>query len=270
MDGIIRLLFDISFDILGFHISISDFVTTIYDLCDWTKIQTTDIWAIGRLVHVLIVPIGLSMLTLFMMMEFIKKAMDVERLSWEQVVMLAIKFFIIKYLLQNSFTLMLTIMNICQNSFSAILPVVTSTTSIDVVESLVELIDGGLVEEILMSIFIVILYIPFLGTMVGILVQVFLRIGKLILCFCFAPIPIALGVSDEGQNACKSFFLYVVGLGIEAIIIIICAKIYAVSLGSIADANSLSKMIAIMFANGLFMALVSFGSQLAEKLTGGH
>ena len=37
-------------------------------------------------------------------------------------------------------------------------------------------------------------------TIVQILTQIFLRVVKLILCFAFAPIPIALAADDEGRS----------------------------------------------------------------------
>ena len=65
MADLIESLFKISFTILGIKIDIGDFVGTIRSLCNWTTITNTSIWDIASKLHTLIVPLGLSLLTLF-------------------------------------------------------------------------------------------------------------------------------------------------------------------------------------------------------------
>ena len=64
MAGLIESIFRISFKVLGFKIDISDFVGTIRRLCNWNTITGTSIWSIASSIHSVIVPIGLSLLTL--------------------------------------------------------------------------------------------------------------------------------------------------------------------------------------------------------------
>lgn len=271
MDRIIKLLFDIGFDFLGFHISVNEFISTIFSLCDWNEIRASDIWNLSIKINEVMVPIGLSLLTLFLMISLVQEVLrTAENISWARIMMIIVKFFILKLLLRNSFYLLSTIMSMVQNVSDSLLPILRVTASTDIGESIANLVTGNIVEQVLMSIIILILYIPFIGTIIGILIQVFSRYGKLIISFCFAPIPVACGMSDDGRNVCKSFLMFVTALGIESIIIMICSKIYSIGLNSITNAEGLSKMIAIMFANGLFMSLISLGSNLAEKFTGGH
>ena len=49
-------------------------------------------------------------------------------------------------------------------------------------------------------------------TIVQILTQIFLRVVKLIFCFAFAPIPLALSVDDEGRGKAIQYFLFA-GIG---------------------------------------------------------
>ena len=110
MADLIESLFKISFTILGIKIDIGDFVGTIRSLCNWTTITNTSIWDIASKLHTLIVPLGLSLLTLFFLLDLAKKAMEVERLSWERIVFSFIRFLIFKMLIENSFQLMTSIM----------------------------------------------------------------------------------------------------------------------------------------------------------------
>lgn len=111
-------------------------------------------------------------------------------------------------------------------------------------------------------------------TLVQIFTQIFLRVVKLILCFAFAPIPIALAADDEGRNKAVQYFLFAASIGIEAVIIYLATNIYAVGLAglsaSVASTNAISTIVAMLFLNGMYLAIIQYGSQFAEKLTGGH
>ena len=272
MDKLIENIFKITFSVLGFNIDFGNFVETIRSLCNWNIITGTSIWGLASSLHNVVVPIGLSLLTLFFLMDFLKKVMDFERLTWERVVFMCIRFFIFKMLLENSFHLLSSIMSISNDLLTKVTSSLGSVTSIpDLAEQMGDLVSnaGGMIDRGLMAIIILILYIPFMGTLVGILVQVFVRIGKLILSFAFSPIPIALGAWEDGTSVCKRFFMSTIALGIEASMIVVATAIYSMALGSLTNAGSISTLIAIMFLNGFLMALISITSNLAEKWTGG-
>ena len=103
-------------------------------------------------------------------------------------------------------------------------------------------------------------------TIVQILTQIFLRVVKLILCFAFAPIPIALAADDEGRG--KAI------VGLEAVIIYLATNIYSVGLAglssTVGSTNAISTIVAMLFLNGMYLAVIQYASQFAEKLTGGH
>lgn len=111
-------------------------------------------------------------------------------------------------------------------------------------------------------------------TLVQIFTQIFLRVVKLILCFAFAPIPIALAADDEGRNKAVQYFLFAASIGIEAVIIYLATNIYAIGLAGlsayVASTNAISTIVAMLFLNGMYLAIIQYGSQFAEKLTGGH
>ena len=111
-------------------------------------------------------------------------------------------------------------------------------------------------------------------TLIQIFTQIFLRVVKLIFCFAFAPIPIALAADDEGRNKAIQYFLFAASIGIEAIIIYIATNIYAVGLSglsaSVDSISAISTIVAMLFLNGMYLAVIQYGSQFAERLTGGH
>jgi len=271
MASLIENLFKISFKILGFKIDVSDFVGTIRSLCNWNTITQTDIWQIASNIHSIIVPIGLSLLTLFFLLDVTKKVMDFERFSWERLVFTCIRFFIFKMLIENSFQLLSSIMSISNEIFNKVTNSISSSTSIpDLATQMGDLVRnaGGLIDRGFMGVIILILYIPFMGTLIGVLVQIFLRIGKLILNFSFSPIPIAIGTWEDGQSVCKRFIMSTIALGIEASMIVVATAIYSLALSSLSDATSISSMIAIMFLNGFLMAMISMTNTISERWVG--
>lgn len=272
MAKLIENIFKITFTVLGFKIDFGNFVKTVRNLCDWNTITKTNIWSLASSLHDIVIPIGLSLLTLFFMMDLLKKVMDFERLTWERIIFICIRFFIFKMLLENSFYLMSSIMNISNELLLNVTKTIGQSSTIPALATQMgQLVSdaGGILEKGVMAIIVLILYIPFMGTLVGILVQIFLRIGKLILSFSFSPIPIALGAWEDGTSVCKRFFMSTIALGIEASMIVVSTAIYSLALSSLTDAGSISKMIAIMFLNGFLMAMISMTSNLAEKWTGG-
>lgn len=111
-------------------------------------------------------------------------------------------------------------------------------------------------------------------TIVQILTQIFLRVVKLILCFAFAPIPIALAADDEGRGKAVQYFLFSASVGLEAVIIYIATNIYAIGLSglssTVGSTSAISTIVAMLFLNGMYLAVIQYGSQFAERLTGGH
>lgn len=272
MAGLIEKIFKIAFTVLGFNIDFGNFVGTVRNLCNWNTITSTTIWSLASSLHSVVVPVGLSLLTLFFMIDLLKKVMDFERLTWERIVFICIRFFIFKMLLENSFQLLSAIMNISNELLIKITSTIGSSTSIpDLASQMGDLVRdaGNMIDRGFMGIVILIMYIPFMGTLVGILVQIFLRIGKLILNFAFSPIPIALGAWEDGTSVCKRFFMSTISLGVEASMIVVATAIYSMALSSLSNAGNISTLIAIMFLNGFLMALISMTSNLADKWTGG-
>ncbi|MCI8548105.1 MAG: hypothetical protein HFJ38_04365 [Bacilli bacterium] len=275
MDGLIRILYNFKFSVFGVTLDSANLVGSIQQLTDFSDVQNINIWSIGKTVNDVIVPIALSLLILFFMINLIKKSMEVERISWERVVMAFISFLLLKYFIQNGYTFLTTIMNIVNDIFVSVTNVLSnSNTNINIAETLINAIPSGFVDKIMTYGLYLILFIPFMTTIVQILTQIFLRIVKLILCFAFAPIPIALAADDEGRGKAVQFFLFAASVGLEAVIIYLATNIYAIGLsglsGTVSSTNAISTIVAMLFLNGMYLAVIQYGSQFAEKLVGGH
>ena len=242
MDGIIRLLYSFKFTVFGITLDSGNLIGTVQSLTNFNNVKNINIWSIGKTVNNCIVPVALSLLILFFMINLIKKSMEVERISWERIAM--------------------------ANALS------NSNSHINIADTLINAVPDGFIDSIMTYGLYLILFIPFMTTIVQILTQIFLRVIKLILCFAFAPIPIALAADDEGRGKAVQYFLFAASVGLEAVIIYLATNIYAVGLSglssSIGSTNAISTIVAMLFLNGMYLAVIQYGSQFAEKLTGGH
>lgn len=275
MDDLIRLLYNFKFTVFGVTLDSGNLVGSVQQLTNFSSVQNINIWSIGKTVNDVIVPIALSLLILFFMINLIKKSMEVERISWERVVMAFVSFLLLKYFIQNGYSLLSSIMNIVNDIFVSVTNVLSNGGSnIDIAETLIKAVPSGFVDKIMTYGLYLILFIPFMTTIVQILTQIFLRVVKLILCFAFAPIPIALAADDEGRGKAIQFFLFAASVGLEAVIIYIATNVYAIGLSglssTVGSTNAISTIVAMLFLNGMYLAVIQYGSQFAEKLTGGH
>ncbi len=275
MDSIIRLLYSFKFTVFGIELDSSDLVSSIEKLTNFSNVSNINIWSIGKTVNDCIVPIGLSLLILFFMINLIKKSMEVEKISWERLVMSFVSFFLLKYFIQHGYEFLSSIMNITNSIFVSVTNAISSSnTNIDIAETLIEAVPDGFVNSIMTYGLYLILFIPFMTTIIQILTQIFLRIVKLILCFAFSPIPIALAADDEGRGKAIQYFMFVASVGLEAIIIYIATNIYSIGLAglssTVGSTNAISTIIAMLFLNGMYLAVIQYASQFSERLTGGH
>lgn len=83
-----------------------------------------------------------------------------------------------------------------------------------------------------------------------------------------------MSIDDEGRGKAIQYFLFAASVGLESIIIYLATSIYAIGLAglnsTVASTNAISTIVAMLFLNGVYLAIIQYGSQFAEKLTGGH
>lgn len=138
MDGIIRLLYSFKFNVFGIELDSGNLIGTVQKLTNFSNVQNINIWSIGKTVNDCIVPVALSLLILFFMINLIKKAMEVDRISWERVAMSFVDFLLLKYFIMNGYTFLSTIMNIVNDIFITITNALSnSNSSINIADTLI-------------------------------------------------------------------------------------------------------------------------------------
>lgn len=150
MDGIIRILYSFKFTVFGIDIDSGNLIGTIEKLTNFSSVKGINIWSIGKTVNDVIVPIALSLLILFFMINLIKKSMEVERISWERVVMAFVSFLLLKYFIQHGYDFLSSIMNITNDIFVSITHAIgNSNSSINIADTLIDAVPDGFVDSIM-------------------------------------------------------------------------------------------------------------------------
>ena len=150
MDGIIRILYSFKFNVFGIELDSANLIGSVQKLTDFSSVQTINIWSIGKVVNDCIVPVALSILILFFMINLIKKAMEVDRISWERIAMSFVSFLLLKYFIQNGYTFLSTIMNIVNDIFVSVTNAISNSNStINIADTLINAVPDGWIDSIM-------------------------------------------------------------------------------------------------------------------------
>lgn len=71
MEGLIRILYSFKFTVFGITFDSGNLIGSIQQLTNFSSVQNINIWSIGKTVNDCIVPIALSLLILFFMINLI-------------------------------------------------------------------------------------------------------------------------------------------------------------------------------------------------------
>lgn len=150
MDAIIRILYSFKFNVFGIELDSGNLIGSVQSLTNFSNVQNINIWSIGRTVNDCIVPVALSILILFFIINLIKKSMEVDRISWERIAMSFVVFFILKYFIQNSYTFLTSIMNVVNDIFVTITNTLSnSNSSINIADTLINAVPDKFVDSIM-------------------------------------------------------------------------------------------------------------------------
>lgn len=281
MEALIRAIYSFSFKLFGITISSTNITGTIWSLLDIGTLFNSNKFELYQYVETIngaIASLGLSLLTLFFMINLIKLLTQegVERISWERIVLRAAVFFMLVAFINNSMDWFKSLAQVVQDS--VLIPVkntmsLVATQNVNIAEELINMAKNeGKIERYLWYAVYIILAIPYMATLVMILSQVFLRAVKLLIYIMFSPIPIAMAAEgDTYRGKALSYFMGFCGVCFEAVVIYIGTFIYAKGFNSIASSpqtEGIGLVIAILFMNGLFSAMIGLLSQLSEKFFG--
>lgn len=289
--SIAEALLDIAFTLFGFHIDIGNLGRTAKELCDWNIIKASELGTLARIVNQIVTPVGLSILTAFIMIDLIKKAMDIDRVSLEQVAMSCVRFLLFKMLIDYSYEFLSMIMEIGQDLFTRILDAIAFNEEISfsigaMIGNLIDHAEGGVTIPIInwsimpLVLFVVFLliYLPLIGTFVMAIAQIFSRVIKIVVTFAFSPIPLGIAALDDGSgNTGKRLSMSMISTSLEGLIIILCTHIYSRGIAILmANTNGDSAtfgqgigcMIGILMLNGILTTAISTLSQISERWLG--
>ena len=278
MQKFFEMLYGFTFSLLGITVDSNDFTNTIQNLLDFNYLKNNfNWWGYVDNINQALVPVGLSLLTLFFFINIIKMTQDgVERITWERIVLKGAVFFMLVYFIQNSFTWFSTIASVVQNSILAPVKASMSLASVSSMSGIPEQLaaiceaEGGIKQYLYAALFLI-LAIPYLATIIMILSQVFLRAIKLLIYMMISPIPIALAAEGETfRGKAISFFMNFTGVCFEAVVIYIGLFVYAKGLSGLGTNlnGGISLIISIMFMNGLFSAVIGLAGQLSKEFFG--
>lgn len=286
LGDIVESLMNIEFTVLGFTVDLSNLGATAEQLCDWQVIQNS---TLGDLLNVLnggFVAVGLNLLTVFVMIDLIKKAMEIDRISWERIVMSVARFLIFKMLITYSYRFLNMIMEIGSDFIEILKDLISfnGDASYNIGQALGDLInnaEGGItipiinwsIMPLVLFIVFIIIYLPMMGTFVQAASMIFVRVIKIIIAFAFAPIPLAIGTWEDGSATGKRFIMSVVALAFEGLLTILCVHIYSMGIRGLGSntttfGGGIGAMIGILLLNGILATVLQASQQLAEKWTG--
>ena len=282
MEKLFEMIYGFTFSLLGITVNSNNITGTISNLLNFNYLRSNfTLWGAVSGVNNALVPLGTSILTLFFMINLIKTLTGegVERITWERITLKACVFFLLNHFIQHSFGYMQEIGNIVHNSIyspvvqNGTLSGVSTGSMASLPQSLAAICEaqGGIQKYLYAGLFII-LAIPFMATIIMILAQVFLRAIKLMIYIMVSPIPIAMAAEGETfRGKAIGFFMNFAGVCFEAVVIYIGLWAYAKGLNDIGtDVNTsgVSIIIAIMFMNGLFSAVIGLAGQLSKEFFG--
>lgn len=189
--------------------------------------SNTAIWGVIKSIFNVMLPIGFSIATIFVIIGFIGKSMVFKVNSYEQVVKLFLVMAIGKAILENSFEILGWMYSIVADMIGA---VGTSSASL---EDLVDVEAMVAVAESMNGLerfFFNASQIPItLLTMIikyAILVFAYGRMIEIYIYVAIAPIPLATAVSEDYNHIAKKFFQAYIGVCLQGLIMLLSCKIF--------------------------------------------
>lgn len=132
-----------------------------------------------------------------------------------------------------------------------------------------EICSGSMAAQLGYFALTIIIWVIYLGTVVGVVTIVFTRIFKMVIYSSTCAIPLAMATNEATSQGAKRFFMSLASLGLEATVIMISTKIYSLMLSGLSDsAQGINVVLAVIIINALYLGLMNFGNSIARELTG--
>lgn len=238
----IASLFSISFQFFDTTINLGDLSGSIESLMSLGFSNTGSygtLWGMGSTLYNILQPVSLSLLTLFFLMDIFTLMRDVNQITWERVVMKAIKGIAVYAVILNLRMLLSSITGIVQNVYNSRTMIgasgsVANITLSDAIQSAFDQL--SLMEEIVGMVVMFFLFAAYIGTAIAAVVSVFQRFVRLIFLYGISPIPVCLLSFSATSQAGKRFFQVFIATLFEAVLIYILLQMYKLGLSGLSSA----------------------------------
>lgn len=281
----IASLFSVSFKFFDTTVNIGDLSGSIEALMGlgFTNSGTYgSLWGMGSTLYNILQPVALSLLTLFFIMDLFTLMRDVNQITWERVVMKAIKGIAVYAVITNLRYLLTALIAIVRGVYNSRTMITGGSGSSTI--SLADAIQAAfnplsLMEEIVGMVVMFFLFAAYIGTAIAAVVSVFQRFIRLIFLYGISPIPVALLSFAPTAQAGKRFFQVFIATLFEAVLIYVLLQIYNLGLSGLSSATGGSGVLtgipeiigfglSISVYNALLTGGISLCSSMAREAVG--
>ena len=281
----IASLFSVSFKFFDTTVNIGDLSGSIEALMGlgFTNSGTYgSLWGMGSTLYNILQPVALSLLTLFFIMDLFTLMRDVNQITWERVVMKAIKGIAVYAVITNLRYLLTALIAIVRGVYNSRTMITGGSGSSTI--SLADAIQAAfnplsLMEEIVGMVVMFFLFAAYIGTAIAAVVSVFQRFIRLIFLYGISPIPVALLSFAPTAQAGKRFFQVFIATLFEAVLIYVLLQIYNLGLSGLSSVTGGSGVLtgipeiigfglSISVYNALLTGGISLCSSMAREAVG--
>lgn len=281
----IASLFSVSFKFFDTTVNIGDLSGSIEALMGlgFTNSGTYgSLWGMGSTLYNILQPVALSLLTLFFIMDLFTLMRDVNQITWERVVMKAIKGIAVYAVITNLRYLLTALIAIVRGVYNSRTMITGGSGSSTI--SLADAIQAAfnplsLMEEIVGMVVMFFLFAAYIGTAIAAVVSVFQRFIRLIFLYGISPIPVALLSFEPTAQAGKRFFQVFIATLFEAVLIYVLLQIYNLGLSGLSSVTGGSGVLtgipeiigfglSISVYNALLTGGISLCSSMAREAVG--
>lgn len=246
------------------------------DIEKMTKILTTD-WsstALGNWINILFhnvtYPIGLSLLSLFFIIGYTKRAAMFKMNSFENILKVLLQLFFAKMIMENSLGIMNFILSTVSDLINQVATYTVSNTDlIDFSKMKSEWMKMSYWEFMKMSN----RFWPLeIGMMISKMLTSVICYGRIIEVYLFtamSPIPLSTIASEEYSQIGKRFFQHYASVCLQGLVIIIILKFFPPLVAAITSAGFEVDVWGVMAISLTLLLLLSKAGNIATKLTGG-
>ncbi len=233
------------------------------------------LYSVIQEIHQAILPIAISLLTLYFLLDFLNKSMNFSFMRWETVVSCMVKLVFAKFVMEHTFVFLEAIFNLSAylTNMVGAKGSEVSLYSVDFSSMEAAYAEMGWLDQKMFSFKLLPFEWILQGIKIVIMLVVFGRLFELLIYTAVSPIPIATFINDSLSGTGKKFVMDYAAVCLQGIIIIVGCVVYSsiitnISFGGFTgNGANIEIWKGILSALALLLVVVKSGSW-ARKLTG--